>query len=60
MDYSLPAFSVHEISQARILEWVAISLIQGYNKHFLLGKHFIYYWVTGEVLPDGTVLKNKD
>ena len=25
MDHSLPAFSVHEISQTRILEWVAIS-----------------------------------
>ena len=25
MDYSLPGFSVHEIFQARVLEWVAIS-----------------------------------
>ena len=25
MDYSLPGSSVHEISQAGILEWVAIS-----------------------------------
>ena len=25
VDYSLPVFSVHGISQARILEWVAIS-----------------------------------
>ena len=25
MDYSLPGSSVHEILQARILEWVAIS-----------------------------------
>ena len=25
MDYCPPGFSVHEISQARILEWVAIS-----------------------------------
>ena len=25
MDYSLPGSSVHGISQARILEWVAIS-----------------------------------
>ena len=25
MDYSLPDSSVHEISQARILEWVVIS-----------------------------------
>ena len=25
MDYSLPGSSIHEIFQARILEWVAIS-----------------------------------
>ena len=25
MDYSPPGFSVHEISQARILEWVAFT-----------------------------------
>ena len=25
MDYSLPVFSVHGISQARILEWVVLS-----------------------------------
>ena len=24
MDYSMPGYSVHEISQARILEWVVI------------------------------------
>ena len=29
MDYSLPGFSVHGISQARILEWVAISFLSG-------------------------------
>ena len=29
MDYSLPGFSVHGISQARILEWVAISSSRG-------------------------------
>ena len=28
-DCSLQGFSVHEISQARILEWVAIFLLQG-------------------------------
>ena len=26
MDYSLPGYTVHGISQARILEWVAIPL----------------------------------
>ena len=29
MDCSLPGFSVHEIFQARILEWVAISISRG-------------------------------
>ena len=29
MDYSPPGSSVHEISQARILEWVAISFSRG-------------------------------
>ena len=29
MDYSLPGSSVHEIFQARILEWVAISFSRG-------------------------------
>ena len=29
MDYSPPGSSVHGISQARILEWVAISLSRG-------------------------------
>ena len=29
MDYSLPGFSVHGISQARTLEWVAISFSRG-------------------------------
>ena len=29
MDYILPRFSVHRISQARILEWVAISFSRG-------------------------------
>ena len=41
MDYSLPGSSVHGIFQARILEWVAIPLLQGIfltqgsNFHFL-------------------------
>ena len=29
MDYNLPGFSVHEILQARILEWVTISFSRG-------------------------------
>ena len=30
IDCSLPGFSVHEILQARILEWIAISSSRGY------------------------------
>ena len=29
MDYSLPVSSIHRISQARVLEWVAISFSRG-------------------------------
>ena len=33
MDYSLPGFSVHGISQARILEWVAVFFSMGSSWH---------------------------
>ena len=33
MDYSLPGSSVHDIPQARILEWVAISFSRGSSQH---------------------------
>ena len=32
MDRSLPGFSIHQIFQARVLEWVAISFSNIYNK----------------------------
>ena len=32
MDYSLPVFSVHEILQAKILEWAAISFSRGLSQ----------------------------
>ena len=32
MDYSPPGSSVHGISQARILEWVAISFYRGFSQ----------------------------
>ena len=35
MDYSLPDSSVHGISQARILEWVAVSFSRGSSWHGL-------------------------
>ena len=31
MDYSLPGSSIHGLSQARILEWIAISSSGGYS-----------------------------
>ena len=32
MDHSLPGFLAHGVSQARILEWVAISFFRGYSQ----------------------------
>ena len=46
MEYSQPGFSIHEISQARILEWVAISFCmdtmqtQGCN----MSLQWLLYW----------------
>ena len=59
MDCSLPGSSVHGISQARVLEWVAISSsreifqTQGLNWHLLDLLHcrrILYCWATGEGL----------
>ena len=49
MDYSPPGSSVHGISQTRILEWVAIPLLQGIfltqrlNLHFLHFRQILYH-----------------
>ena len=56
MDYSLPGSSVHGISQARILEWVAIALSRGFywprdQTHIsCIGREifFFYHWATKE------------
>jgi len=32
MDCSLPGYSIHGIFQARVLEWVAISILTEYEK----------------------------
>ena len=54
--YSLPGSSLHGISQARILEWVAISSSRGSSiardrTHIscLVGS-FLYHWVTWEAI----------
>ena len=57
MDCSLTGSSVHGISQARILEWVAIFfskemfLTQGLNPGFLHCRQILYHWTTYEALP---------
>ena len=54
MDCSLPGSSVHGISQARILEWVAISssrrpsATQGSNLCLLYCRQSLYHWATWE------------
>ena len=54
MDCSPPGSSVHRISQARILEWVAISFSSGYSQprdwtHVsYIGRWILYHWATRE------------
>ena len=54
MDWSLPGSSIHGISQAGILEWVAIPLSQGSSSPrdrpqvSCLGKQILYHWDTWE------------
>ena len=42
MGYSLPGSSVHGISQARILEWVAISFSKGSSQLGNLNLHLLH------------------
>ena len=55
MDCSLPGSSVHVISQARILGWVAIPFSRGFFQHrdrtwvFCIGRQIPYCWTTREV-----------
>ena len=54
MDYSPPSFSVHGISQARILEWVAISFSREFSQLrdwtlvSCIGRQILYHWATRE------------
>ena len=54
MDYSPPGSSVHGISQARILEWVASSFSGGssqardWTQVSCIGRQNFYHWVTKE------------
>ena len=62
MDCSLPGSSVHEILQARVLEWVAMASSWGSSQprdqtqvsHIAGG--FFTYWATSETLVNGIVL----
>ena len=52
MDYSLPVSSVHRTSQARVLEWVAISFSRGSSRTrdqtrvFCIGRQILYHRAT--------------
>ena len=54
IDYSLPGSFVHGISQARILEWVAIPLSRGSSRHrdqthvSCIGRQILYHWTSRE------------
>ena len=54
IDYSPPISSVHGISQARIVEWVAISFFRGSSwtrdqTHIsCIGRWILYHWATRE------------
>ena len=54
MDCSPPGSSVHGISQARILEWVAISFSRGsswprdWTRISCIGRWILYHWATWE------------
>ena len=53
MDCSPPGSSVHGISQARILEWVAISLSRGSSQPrdwTYIGRQILYHWAIREAL----------
>ena len=58
-DGSLPGFSIHEIFQARVLEWVAISYSRGSSQYrdwtyvswvSWIGRQILYHWATWEAL----------
>ena len=64
MDYSLPGSSVHGISQARILEWVAISTSRGSSQPrdqtqvSCLGRWILYHCTTWEAQGSSILIYN--
>ena len=61
MDCSPPGSSVHGISQARILEWVAISFSRGSSRPrdqtciSCIGRRILYHWATWKAPGSGSV-----
>ena len=59
--YSPPGFSVHGISQARILEWIAISSsrrssqLRDWTLTSCIGRQILYHWATWET----SILRSK-
>ena len=57
-DFNLPGSSVHEISQARILEWVDISFSRGsswpkdWTGISCVGGQILYHWATWDALKE--------
>ena len=55
-----PGFSVHEISQARILEWVAVCFSRGCSQPRVqtqvscIGRWILYHWTTWEAHVHGS------
>ena len=48
MDYSLPGSSIHEILQARVLEWVAISYPEDLPDPGIEPMSLYVSWLAGE------------
>ena len=65
MDHSLPGPSVHEISQARMLYWVAISFPRASSWPrdstcvSCIGRWILYQWATGKALSADTHIINQ-
>ena len=68
VDYSPPGFSVHGISQARILERVAISFSRGSSQprdgtHVssisCIGRQSLHHWTPGKCLPSHNCIKEE-
>ena len=59
MDCSPPGSSIHGISQARILEWVAISFSRGsfwprdWTHISFIGRQILYHWATWKAKIEG-------